>query len=40
MEAVARHEAGEPLADIARTFNVHHTTIGRLAARAAGTATA
>src|SRR5262245_29387270 len=31
-EAIARREAGEPLTDIARTFGVHHTTIGRLRA--------
>jgi DNA invertase Pin-like site-specific DNA recombinase len=31
-EAVARREAGEPLADIARTFGVAHTTIMRLRA--------
>jgi DNA invertase Pin-like site-specific DNA recombinase len=29
-EAIARREAGEPLTDIARTFGVSHTTIGRL----------
>lgn len=29
-EALARREAGEPLAEIARTFGVAHTTIGRL----------
>lgn len=29
-EALARIEAGEPLAEIARTFGVAHTTIGRL----------
>jgi len=29
-EALARREAGEPLADIARTFGVAHTTIMRL----------
>lgn len=29
-EALARREAGEPLTDIARTFGVSHTTIGRL----------
>jgi len=29
-EAIARREAGEALTDIARTFGVHHTTIGRL----------
>jgi DNA invertase Pin-like site-specific DNA recombinase len=30
-EALARLDAGETQADIARTFNVAHTTIGRLA---------
>lgn len=29
-EAIARRDAGEPLTDIARTFGVAHTTIGRL----------
>jgi len=29
-EALAQREAGEPLTDIARTFGVSHTTIGRL----------
>jgi DNA invertase Pin-like site-specific DNA recombinase len=29
-EAIARRDAGEPLVDIARTFGVSHTTIGRL----------
>jgi DNA invertase Pin-like site-specific DNA recombinase len=29
-EAMARREAGEALTDIARTFGVSHTTIGRL----------
>jgi DNA invertase Pin-like site-specific DNA recombinase len=29
-EALARREAGEALTDIARTFGVSHTTIGRL----------
>jgi DNA invertase Pin-like site-specific DNA recombinase len=29
-EALARREAGETLTDIARTFGVSHTTIGRL----------
>jgi DNA invertase Pin-like site-specific DNA recombinase len=29
-EALARREAGETLADIARTFGVHHSTISRL----------
>jgi DNA invertase Pin-like site-specific DNA recombinase len=33
-EAIARREAGEALTDIARTFGVSHTTIGRLAASA------
>jgi hypothetical protein len=31
-EAIARRDAGETLADIARTFGVSHTTIGRLTA--------
>src|SRR6476661_1841010 len=31
-EAIARRETGEALTDIARTFGVHHTTIGRLLA--------
>ena len=31
-EAIARRDAGEPLVDIARTFGVSHTTIGRLTA--------
>ena len=29
-EAIARRDAGEALADLARTFGVSHTTIGRL----------
>ena len=29
-EALARRERGEALTDIARTFGVSHTTIGRL----------
>jgi DNA invertase Pin-like site-specific DNA recombinase len=29
-EAIGRREAGEALTGIARTFGVHHTTIGRL----------
>jgi DNA invertase Pin-like site-specific DNA recombinase len=33
-EAIARRDAGEPLVDIARTFGVSHTTIGRLTAAA------
>jgi DNA invertase Pin-like site-specific DNA recombinase len=32
-EALARREAGEALTDIARTFGVSHTTIGRLATK-------
>jgi hypothetical protein len=32
-EAIARSEAGEALTDIARTFGVSHTTIGRLTSR-------
>ena len=31
-EAIARRDAGEALTDIARTFGVSHTTIGRLTA--------
>ena len=31
-EAVARRHAGESLTDIARTFGISHTTIGRLTA--------
>jgi DNA invertase Pin-like site-specific DNA recombinase len=34
-EAIARRDAGETLTDIARSFNVSHTTIGRLTACAA-----
>jgi DNA invertase Pin-like site-specific DNA recombinase len=33
-EAIARRDAGEALTDIARTFAVSHTTIGRLTASA------
>jgi DNA invertase Pin-like site-specific DNA recombinase len=33
-EALARREAGEALTDIARTFEVSHTTISRLATKA------
>jgi IS30 family transposase len=29
-EARKRIDAGEPLRDIARTYNVHHSTISRL----------
>ena len=29
-EALARREAGEPLAEIARSYDVHHSTISRL----------
>src|SRR5215213_178489 len=29
-EAIARRDAGEALTEIARSYNVHHTTIGRL----------
>jgi DNA invertase Pin-like site-specific DNA recombinase len=32
-EAIARRENGETLTEIARTFGVSHTTIGRLAAK-------
>src|SRR3954447_1402178 len=31
-EALARRESGEPLAEIARSYNVHHSTISRLTA--------
>jgi hypothetical protein len=31
-EAIARRDAGEALTDIARTYGVSHTTIGRLTA--------
>jgi DNA invertase Pin-like site-specific DNA recombinase len=34
-EAIARCDAGEALTDIARTFGVSHTTIGRLVSAAA-----
>ena len=34
-EAIARRDAGEALTDIARTFGVSHTTIGRLTSAAA-----
>jgi DNA invertase Pin-like site-specific DNA recombinase len=33
-EALARRDAGETLVDIARTYNVSHTTISRLATKA------
>jgi DNA invertase Pin-like site-specific DNA recombinase len=33
-EAIARRDAGEALTDIARTFGVSHTTIGRLTSAA------
>jgi IS30 family transposase len=29
-EALARRQAGEPLAEIARSYDVHHSTISRL----------
>src|SRR5215203_3498370 len=32
-EALARREAGEPLAEIARSYNVSHSTISRLQAQ-------
>ena len=32
-EALARREAGEALTEIARTYNVSHSTISRLALR-------
>ncbi|WP_244470456.1 helix-turn-helix domain-containing protein [Microvirga vignae] len=31
-EALARREAGEPLTEIARSYNVSHSTISRLRA--------
>lgn len=31
-EAVTRRERGEPVMEIARSYNVHHSTISRLAA--------
>jgi DNA invertase Pin-like site-specific DNA recombinase len=31
-EALRRRDAGEPMRDIARTYNVSHSTISRLAA--------
>ena len=31
-EAMKRRDSGEPVRDIARSFNVHHATISRLAA--------
>jgi DNA invertase Pin-like site-specific DNA recombinase len=34
LEALARREAGEPLAEIGRSYNVSHSTISRLAAGA------
>jgi DNA invertase Pin-like site-specific DNA recombinase len=30
-EVIKRREAGEPIRDIARTYNVHNSTISRLA---------
>ena len=35
-EAIARRDAGEALTDIARTYGVSHTTIGRLTAAPSG----
>jgi DNA invertase Pin-like site-specific DNA recombinase len=32
-EAIKRREAGEPIREIARTYNVHNSTISRLAAQ-------
>ena len=29
-EALARRDAGEPMAEIARSYDVHHSTISRL----------
>ena len=34
-EAIARREAGEPLVEIGRNYNVSHSTISRLASVAA-----
>jgi DNA invertase Pin-like site-specific DNA recombinase len=34
LEALARREAGQPLAEIGRSYNVSHSTISRLAAGA------
>jgi len=31
-EAIKRREAGEPIREIARTYNVHNSTISRLVA--------
>jgi len=31
-EAIKRRDQGEPVTDIARSYNVHHSTISRLAA--------
>jgi IS30 family transposase len=31
-EAIKRRENGEPIRDIARSYNVHNSTISRLAA--------
>jgi DNA invertase Pin-like site-specific DNA recombinase len=31
-EAIKRREAGEPIREIARSYNVHNSTISRLAA--------
>ena len=31
-EAIKRREAGEPIREIARTYNVHNSTISRLTA--------
>jgi IS30 family transposase len=31
-EALKRRDRGEPVREIARSFNVHHATISRLAA--------
>ena len=35
-EALARREAGEPLVEIARSYNVSHSTISRLTAEIEG----
>ena len=37
-EAIKRHDQGETLEEIARTFNVHNSTISRITRRAMGKA--
>jgi len=39
-EALARREAGEPIVEIAKLFNVHHSTISRLRSDCIATARA